>query len=119
MKYMQLKEMKEKSSKDLLIYNYSKARKILGKMEKVNSGSVHAALVYLSYIYQQRQRCKCSPDTTHKVRSDPTREQCTLVRFRQALQKRLQPNLIYKGLRNRSAHDAFLARKVIKQSGAF
>ena len=59
------------------------------------------------------------PNMTHKVRSDPTREQCTLVRLRQALQKRVQPNFIYKCSWNCSADDAFPGRKVIKQSRAF
>ena len=44
-----------------LIYKYLKVRRIPGKMEKINAGSVHAALVYLTYIHQHRRGPKCSP----------------------------------------------------------
>ena len=52
---------------------------------------------------------------TYEVRSNPTREQCPLVRLRQSLEQSIQPDLINQSLRDRSTHHAPLTRDIIEQ----
>ena len=52
---------------------------------------------------------------TYEVRRDPTREQRALVRHRQALQQRVQADLIDERLGDRALHDAPPARLVVEQ----
>ncbi len=49
------------------------------------------------------------------MRRDPAREQRALVRLGQALQQRLEPDLVDKRLRDRTTHNAVAARDVVVQ----
>ena len=52
---------------------------------------------------------------TYKVRSNPAREQSPLIRLRQPLHQRLQPNLVHQRPRNRPPQHAFPAPDILEQ----
>ena len=88
------------------------------KMEEIDARGIDAILVDLqrkATKMLEEKRGKDEKSSTHEMRRHPTREQCLLIRLRQALQQGIQAHLIHQRLRNSSAHNAMPTWNIIIQ----